>query len=142
MRSKINLDDPAQSRLVLRLRNEFHNCWSDCATNSNTMQAAVKSFTDSIDLQQVDPSLVTSKALTLYDGTVAAGGNRFDTNVIAKYEFKTGTGNIAYDTSGVEPALNLTLSSARHVGGRLGHQREDGRQGPGLHHRQQEACRP
>src|SRR4029079_12486480 len=28
------------------------------------------------------------------------------------YEFKTGTGNIAYDTSGVEPALNLTLSSS------------------------------
>jgi hypothetical protein len=112
VRSKINLDDPAQSRLVLRLRNEFHNCWSDCATNSNTMEAAVKSFTDSIDLQQVDPDLVTSKALTLYDGTVAAGGNRYDTNVIALYEFKTGTGNIAYDTSGVEPALNLTLSSA------------------------------
>jgi hypothetical protein len=53
-----------------------------------------------------------SKALTLYDGTVAAGGNRYDTNVIALYEFKTGSGNIAYDTSGVEPALNLTLSSS------------------------------
>ena len=58
------------------------------------------------------PSLVISKALTLYDGTVAAGGNRFDTNVIALYEFKTGTGNVAYDTSGVEPALNLTLANA------------------------------
>ena len=33
-----------------------------------------------------------SKALTLYDGTVAAGGNRYETNTIAKYEFKTGTG--------------------------------------------------
>jgi mono/diheme cytochrome c family protein len=111
VRSKINLDNPAQSRLVIRLRTEFHNCWSDCASNSNTMEAAVKSFTDQIQLTQIDPSLVTSKALTLYDGTVAAGGNRFDTNLIALYEFKTGTGNIAYDTSGVEPALNLTLSS-------------------------------
>lgn len=111
VRSKINLDAPEQSRLVVRLRSEFHNCWSDCATNANTMEAAVRSFADSIDLTQVDPSLVTSKALTLYDGTVAAGGNRFDTNVIALYEFKTGTGNIAYDTSGVEPALNLTLTS-------------------------------
>ncbi|MEJ1962492.1 MAG: LamG domain-containing protein [Gammaproteobacteria bacterium] len=110
VRSKINLDNPAMSRLVIRLRTEFHNCWSDCAANSNTMEAAVKSFTDQIQLTQIDPSLITSKALTLYDGTVAAGGNRFDTNVIALYEFKTGTGNVAYDTSGVEPALNLTLS--------------------------------
>ena len=112
VRSKINLDNPAMSRLVIRLRTEFHNCWSDCASNSNTMEAAVKSFTDLVAVSQVDPSLVTSKALTLYDGTVAAGGNRFDTNVIALYEFKTGTGNIAYDTSGVEPALNLTLASS------------------------------
>jgi hypothetical protein len=41
---------------------------------------------------------------------VAAGGNRYETATIAKYEFKTGMGAIAYDTSGHEPALNLTLS--------------------------------
>jgi hypothetical protein len=111
IKSKINLDDPAQSRLVVRLRTEFHNCWSDCVANSNAMEAAVRSFADNIQPTQVDANLVISKALTLYDGTVAAGGNRFDTNVIALYEFKTGTGNIAYDTSGVEPALNLTLTS-------------------------------
>ncbi len=108
--AKINLDDPSQSRFVLRLRNEFHNCWTDCPTASNTMQAAIQSFADQIPLTQVDPALVLSKALTLYDGTVAAGGNRYDANLIALYEFKTGTGNIAYDTSGVEPALNLSLS--------------------------------
>ncbi len=61
-------------------------------------------------LTQVDPNLVMSKALTLYDGTVASGGNRYDNAAIALYEFKTGTGTVAYDTTGVEPALNLTLS--------------------------------
>ena len=40
-RVKINLDQPAQSRLVLRLRNEFHNCWSDCAANAAEMEAAI-----------------------------------------------------------------------------------------------------
>jgi hypothetical protein len=112
VRAKINLDNPAASRLVVRLRDESHNCWTDCATASATMEAAVKSFTDLVLVQQIDPALVVSKALTLYDGTVAAGGNRFDTNVIALYEFKTGSGNIAYDTSGVEPAANLTLASS------------------------------
>jgi concanavalin A-like lectin/glucanase superfamily protein len=118
VRSKINLDNPAMSRLVVRLRDENHNCWTDCATASATMEAAVKSFTDLVKVQPLDPSLVVSKALTLYDGTVAAGGNRYDNNVIALYEFKTGSGSIAYDTSGVEPALNLTLSAANMwVGG-------------------------
>lgn len=109
-RVKINLDQPEQSRLVERLRGEFHNCWSDCTANANEMEAAIRAFAGSIAPTQVDPSLVLSKALRLYDGTVASGGNRYNRNVVGLWEFKTGTGNVAYDTSGVEPALNLTLS--------------------------------
>jgi hypothetical protein len=111
-KAKINIDIPASSRFVVRLRDEFHNCWTDCATSASAMQTAIETYAGGITPAQVDPNLVISKALTLYDGTVAAGGNRYDTNVIALYEFKTGSGNIAYDTSGVEPALNLTLSNA------------------------------
>ncbi len=118
VRAKINLDSPDQSRLVVRLRDEFHNCWTDCATAANVMLAAIEDFADGVPLTQVDPNLVTSKALTLYDGTVASGGNRFDNAAIALYEFKTGTGTVAYDTSGVEPSANLTMSgAATWVGG-------------------------
>jgi hypothetical protein len=107
---KINLDQPALSRLVVRLRQEFHNCWSDCAANADTMQAAVTAFADQVPATQVDASLVVSKALRLPDGIVASGGNRYTSNMIGLWEFKTGSGSIAYDTSGVEPALNLNLS--------------------------------
>lgn len=110
VRSKINLDDTSKSRLVVRLRDEFHNCWSDCAGNAAAMLTAVNNFAGQIPLTQVDPQLLVSKALSLYDGTVAAGGNRVETNMIAMWEFKTGKGPIAYDTSGVEPAINLNLS--------------------------------
>ena len=112
IKSKINLDNPSASRLVIRLRDEFHNCWGNagCQANSDTMLAAVTAFADAIPITNVDPALLISKGLTLYDGTVAAGGNRFEAATIAKYEFKTGMGGIAYDTSGHEPALNLTLS--------------------------------
>jgi Concanavalin A-like lectin/glucanases superfamily len=112
VRAKINLDTPAQSRLVVRLRDEFHNCWTDCGTAANAMQDAIEEFSDGVPVTEIDPDLVVSKALTLYDGTVASGGSRFDNAAIALYEFKTGTGTVAYDTSGVEPALNLTLSGA------------------------------
>jgi hypothetical protein len=107
---KINLDQPAQSRLVLRLRNEFHNCWSDCAADANEMESAIQSFAGQVPPTQVDASLVLSKALGLYDGIVASGGNRYTSNIIGLWEFKTGKGSVAYDTSGVEPALNLNLS--------------------------------
>jgi cytochrome c553 len=115
IRSKVNLDNPAASRLVVRLRDEFHNCWGatvgqTCSTNADTMLAAITEFADGIDVTEVPPQLLISKGLTLYDGTVAAGGNRYEAATIAKYEFKTGMGNIAYDTSGHEPALNLTIS--------------------------------
>lgn len=107
---KIKLNDPALSRLVLRLRNEFHNCWSDCGSNANEMQAAIEAMANSITPTSVDPSLTVSKALTILDGIVASGGSRYEANAIATYEFKSGEGLIAYDTSGVSPALDLTLS--------------------------------
>jgi hypothetical protein len=112
IKSKINLDTPDQSRLVVRLRDEFHNCWGSagCAANAQTMLDAVNAYANTIPVTNVDPDLLISKGLTLYDGTVAAGGNRYEAATIAKYEFKTGMGSIAYDTSGLEPALNLTLS--------------------------------
>ena len=69
-----------------------------------------EAFQAQVPLTAVDPSLVISKALTLYDGTVASGGNRHEANQIALWEFKEGQGTTAFDTSGVNPAINLTLS--------------------------------
>jgi Concanavalin A-like lectin/glucanases superfamily len=112
IKAKINLDNTDQSRVVVRLRDESHNCWgaAGCAANAQTMLDAVNDFANRIPVTNVDPNLLISKGLTLYDGTVASGGNRYEAATIAKYEFKTGMGNIVYDTSGHEPALNLTMS--------------------------------
>jgi Concanavalin A-like lectin/glucanases superfamily len=107
--AKIDLEDPAQSRFVVRLGTEFHNCWSDCATDAAVMLAAITSFANQIPLTQVDPTLVISKALSLYQGTVASGQGRYTANQIALYDFDTGSGTVAYDTSGVEPELDLNL---------------------------------
>lgn len=110
-KTKMNLDNPDRSRFYLRLHDEAHNCWDDCAANSSEMLAAITAMADAIPKTAIDPSLTLSKALKLLDGTVASGGNRFDANVIALYQFKNETPNdtVAFDTSGVEPALNLNL---------------------------------
>ncbi|MFT3907659.1 MAG: LamG domain-containing protein [Steroidobacteraceae bacterium] len=111
--AKINLDSPELSRFYVRLHDEYHNCWYapvSCPDSATDMLAAIQAFVNQIPVTEVDPSLVLSKALTLYDGIVAAGQNRYDTNIIAKYQFKEGTGSVAYDTSGVDPAADLTTS--------------------------------
>jgi hypothetical protein len=110
-RPKISLDTPANSRLVIRLRSEFHNCWSgNCAADAQDMEDAIATFAGGITPTTVDPNLVTSKALRLVDGTLASGGNRYEDAQIALWEFKTGSGLIAYDTSGVDPAIDLNFS--------------------------------
>ncbi len=107
---KMDLETPQNSRLVIRLRNEFHNCWSNCSDNADTMEQAISQFANNITPTEVDPALITSKALNLTDGIVASSGGRHESNLIALYEFKTGSGNQAFDTSGVEPAANMTIS--------------------------------
>jgi len=118
IKSKINLNDPASSRVVIRLRDQFHNCWTgaavaDCVADGATMQAAITAMiagSPPIVANTVQAPTVFSKALTLADGVVASGGDRYEKDIIALYEFKTGSGNVAIDSSGVAPDLNLTLS--------------------------------
>src|SRR5258707_11516080 len=123
---KMNLASPNQSRFYVRLADEFHHCWvtpssggaPDCPGSSAAMLAAITAFANGIAVTPIDPNLVISNALTLKQGTVAAGGSRFEANLVAKYMFQTGSGSTAYDTSGVTPAADLSLSgNVSWVGG-------------------------
>lgn len=108
---KMNLDTPSLSRFVQRLSSEFHNCWTNsCSNDGQVMLDAITAFANGIELTQIDPNLTTSKALTLAQGTIASGGNRYEDAQVALWEFKTGSGTVAFDTSGVDPAINLNLS--------------------------------
>ncbi|MES9830616.1 MAG: LamG domain-containing protein [Candidatus Thiodiazotropha sp. DIVDIV] len=109
VKNSIDLDTPSNSRLVQRLI-ELHNCWDDCPSNAQEMETAIINMANNISPTPVDPDLVVSRALTLPEGTVASGGSRQENDIVALYEFKTGSGNTAYDTSGVDPAANLSLS--------------------------------
>ena len=116
---KINLNTPNLSRFYERLAQDQHHCWAtpnssgapDCPGSAAIMLTQLTKYANSVQLAPVDPSLVLSKALTLVQGTIAAGGARYESNIVAKYMFETGTGNIAYDTSGVSPSADLTLNS-------------------------------
>ena len=69
----------------------------------------------------LDPALVVSKAVTLTQGTVASGANRYDADTIAKYLFSEGAGStMAYDTSGIDPSADLTLTGHYQFDGSWG----------------------
>ncbi|MFZ5756437.1 MAG: LamG domain-containing protein [Pseudomonadota bacterium] len=110
-RNAINLNSPASSRFVQRLGEEAHNCWDVCADNAAEMQAAIQAMADAIIIEPLAPETIASRALGLREGIVASTGGRHESNLVAKYQFKEGSGNIAHDTSGdISGPIDLTLS--------------------------------
>jgi hypothetical protein len=111
LRGKVNLSAADMSRIVLRLDPEQHNCWSDCVDNASTMAAAIDRLIGVVPTTEVDPLLLISTAQMLAeDGIVSTGGGRFESALIAKWEFREGEGTTTADTSGVMPEVPLTLS--------------------------------
>jgi hypothetical protein len=98
------------SRLYQRLLTDNHNCWTTCAADAATMLAAIQAFAGMITPANIDPSLVVSKSLSLTQGTIASGASRYDVDTIAKYEFQSLVNNTTFDTSGIDPSADLTIS--------------------------------
>jgi hypothetical protein len=98
------------SRLYQRLLTDNHNCWTTCSADAATMLAAIQAFAAKLTPSNLDPTLVTSKAVSLTQGTIASGASRYDADTIAKYEFQSVVNNTTFDTSGVDPSADLTIS--------------------------------
>jgi mono/diheme cytochrome c family protein len=127
-RAAANPPETTRSRFIVRLRDEFHNCWSgNCASDAAAMEAAILAFAGGITPTTVDENLLTSGAVTLTgDGIVASSGGRIESDAIALYTFKppssASTGeNITevFDVSGTGTAANLRAfgSDVTWVGG-------------------------
>jgi hypothetical protein len=109
------------SRFYQRLLTDMHNCWSTCSADAALMLAQIQAFAMDATPTNLDPSLVVSKALTMTQGTVASGANRYDADTIAKYMFSEGAGaTTAFDTSGIDPAADLTLTGHYQYDGSWG----------------------
>jgi len=111
---KVRLSDPERSRLVQRLASDRHYCWSDCAADAAEMQAAVAEWAvleESLG-SGVEVGLIQSDSSSMAEGKIDKKKGRIEDHVIAKWEFKEGSGNIAHDTSKVEPAIDLDVHNA------------------------------
>jgi hypothetical protein len=98
------------SRFYQRLLTDKHNCWDNCAQDSALMLTQIQAFAAMLTPSSIDPALVVSKAITLSQGTIASGASRYDADTIAKYEFQSVVNNTTFDTSGIDPSADLTIS--------------------------------
>lgn len=126
---KVNLNNPAASRVAVKLPDENHNCWSaDCNADAAEMTAAVTAWANMVS----DPNAgggntggapgggngqVISSFQNSFANAQQAENTRLETNVIARWEFEEGEGNVAADTSGVAPRMDLTLEGMEWVSG-------------------------
>lgn len=68
---KVNFANIPASRLVVKLRDENHNCWSSCAENAAEMQAAIEEWNQAIkdsgvqDNSPVDTAIYTAETDTM-----------------------------------------------------------------------------
>jgi len=137
---KVNLAVPDSSRLVQKVEGG-HHCWDpavpvpgegDCDTDANEIFAAIVEWAEIIDFDgggggvSLDETLASS-SLTLSEGIEDVGVERYSGSLIALYEFKEGTGSVALDTSGVEPASDLDLEGDYEWMSAWGIQFNDGR---------------
>ncbi len=120
---KVNLNAPFSSRLVQRLLIEFHNCWNGadgCVDDSETMRIAIAAWAEEVganaNVASVEDTIVTN-TVSLVDADINAANVRYDTNIIARYEFAAGSGTTASDTSGVGTPMNLELSGVEWIEG-------------------------
>jgi len=104
----INRSNPSESPLYQRPLAAHRDCGNDCSTIANNILSAIQA--NSFDF---DTSLLHSKAAVIdgdYGSFAASSSGRFDENVIAMYQFKGPEGQVAFDSSGILPAMNLQLS--------------------------------
>jgi hypothetical protein len=109
---KVNLGNPGASRVVVKV-GQGHECWNGCANDGAELAAAIQAWADAVDYDEhginVEGTLA-SRSVTLGDGVLDTGSERYAGNLIGLWEFKEGSGAIARDTSGVAPAIHLEMS--------------------------------
>jgi hypothetical protein len=113
---KVDLGSPATSRLVRRLVADFHHCWGSCNASGAEMLVAIDAWARAIDYQSggggTTVDAIASQPRTLADGIEDEGGPRHTAGLLALWDFKEGSGGVAFDQSGFAPAADLELSGS------------------------------
>ncbi|MEJ2679908.1 MAG: LamG domain-containing protein [Gammaproteobacteria bacterium] len=123
----ININALEETRMYAKMVEQQHQCWTDCTVAAQEMMQALQQFRDAAGgtVSQAQALKVASGPARLIEPPPQAQqpqqpviGNLAPSGVIAQYRFQEGSGTLARDTSGANPAVDLTLTGG--VGWRTG----------------------
>ncbi len=110
---KVSLTNPANSRLVVKPREENHNCGGAvaCEQFATEMQAAIQMWADAANASNPPTNNlpVVASASASFADAQDGGAARVNDNVIALYNFDEGAGDIVGDSSGVGTPMDLLI---------------------------------
>ncbi len=122
---KVNLSNPALSRIYLRAKNDRHNCGgvANCDLIAADFLAAIQDWASQAASAGGGGSsgggtgAVVVSAKTTFAQATAGGAVRADANAIALFTFSEGSGNVAMDTGGVGAPIALQIEGMEWVDG-------------------------
>ena len=129
---KVNFATPNSSRIVQRLVTDSHFCWSaDCAMDGAVMEAAIVEWANLFGFTPdtgaggdggagtgtVMPGGVIASFTNNFSNATLVSALRYETNIIALWDFKEEQGDVARDLSGLMPAMDLALEGVEWISG-------------------------
>ncbi|MGI9259873.1 MAG: LamG domain-containing protein [Gammaproteobacteria bacterium] len=117
---KVDLDNPDLSRLYVRPAVERHNCGGDaiCDAIAADILAGIQAW--AANAPPPDPTMQTlMSSTTSFANGVLAGLTRAESNVIAKFTFDEGAGDVTVDSSGVGNPITLQIEGMEWIEGGL-----------------------
>lgn len=121
---KVDLNNPALSRIYLRPAEDRHNCGGDaiCDRVAADFLAAIQDWAQQAAATVPPPTgsgqAVMSAATNLAAG-LDTGAARVDANAVAMFAFTEGAGNVTMDTSNVGTPITLQIEGMEWVEGGL-----------------------
>ena len=115
---KINFGTASASRVYVQVVANAHHCWTDdCQADGGEILAAIQAWIALIEAsggsssggEIVSQGTLVSDVVAASSGIEDQGGVRFTQGQIAFYRFDERTGVVARDTSGVPPAMDVSL---------------------------------
>lgn len=118
---KVDINNPALSRVYLRVADERHNCGGDavCDRIAGDFLTAIQSWADQA-MPPIPPAgTVLMSATTNFAEGNNNAANRVEDAQIALFEFAEGTGDVTVDTSGFGTPITLQIEGMEWVEGGL-----------------------
>lgn len=109
--AKVDLQQPDRSRLVIRLRDDKHNCWSECETDAQTVLDEIMRWASAMEPPEMSTALLTTE-LTIPQAIDMLPRNTDSRTIVMEAEFLLRQGALkAESMAGASDSMAVGLAN-------------------------------